>query len=202
MATVCGSLLLPCFLASTLLASEPLDRPPHFSGPQSLSVKWGQIAPSEMMPVRCDRQGLALGKARPKLLASVLVSCSGSTFSPRPTSPAPDVPAGWRRRRAGRTSWGYSCRVSSSSLPARYLPPPPLPQHTHTHNMIWGPLPAGVGLRARVFSLPKGADPVVSSLGDFRQRELGPQRGRGDDTVVPPALRGGQHGSLQHGGSR
>ena len=68
--------------------------------------------------------------------------------------------------------------------------------------MIWGPLPAGVGLRARVFSLPKGADPVVSSLGDFRQRELGPQRGRGDDTVVPPALRGGQHGSLQHGGSR
>lgn len=202
LATVCGSLLLPCFLASTLLASDPLERPPHVSGPQSLSGKWGQIAPSEMMPVSCDRQGLALGKARPKLLASVLVPCSGSTFSPRPTSPAPDVPAGGGGREAGRTSWGHSCRVSSSSLLALYPPTPISPTHTHTHNMIWGPLPAGVGLRARVFSLPKGADPVVSSLGDFRQRGLGPQRGRGDDTVVPPALRGGQHGSLQHGGSR
>lgn len=68
--------------------------------------------------------------------------------------------------------------------------------------MIWGPQPPEVGLWARVFSLLKGADPVVSSLGDFRLRGLGPQRGRGDDTVVPPALRGRQHGSLQHGGSR
>ena len=125
LATVCGSLLLPCFLASTLLASEPLERPPHFSGPQSLSVKWGQIAPSEMMPVRCDRQGLALGKARPKLLASVLVSCSGSTFSPRPTSPAPDVPAGWRRPRGRTHLLGAQLQSQLFQLPCALPPPTP-----------------------------------------------------------------------------
>ena len=134
LATVCGSLLLPCFLASTLLASEPLERPPHFSGPQSLSVKWGQIAPSEMMPVRCDRQGLALGKARPKLLASVLVSCSGSTFSPRPTSPAPDVPAGWRRPRGRTHLLGAQLQSQLFQLPCALPPPTPTsPTHIHTH---------------------------------------------------------------------
>lgn len=101
------------------------------------------------------------------------------------------MPAGGGGREAGRTSSGTA---AESALPASLCstPHPHFPlTHTHTHNMIWGPLPAGVGLPSGTGIFPsEGADPVVSSLGDFRQRGLGPQRGRGDDTAVPPALRG------------
>lgn len=107
----------------------------------------------------------------------------------------------WRQLEGGLGQLGQECpRHSVGGLSLSSLGT--LRPHFPNTHIIWGPQPPEVGLWARVFSLLKGADPVVSSLGDFRLRGLGPQRGRGDDTVVPPALRGGQHGSLQHGGSR
>lgn len=54
----------------------------------------------------------------------------------------------------------------------------PCPPHPHFPYMLdLGSLPARVGLPAGVFSLPKGADPAVSSQGDFRRRGLGPREG-------------------------
>lgn len=76
---------------------------------------------------------------------------------------------------------------------------PPVLCHTaptsQTHT-IWGLLPAGVGLWARVFSLLKEADPVVSSLGNFRQRGLGPPREGGEMTQLFPQPCGA--GSMVH----
>ena len=166
-----------------------------------MSVKWGQITPSEMMPVRCDRQGLALGKARPKLLASVLVLVFWVHLLSQTHKPC--------SRCAGRVEaaeglgappGGIAAEsVLPASLRSTPTPNPHFPS-TNTHDLGstagWGG-PSGTGIFPS-----EGGGPCGFLPGDFRQRGLGPQRGRGDDTVVPQALRGGQHGSLQHGGSR
>lgn len=92
-------------------------------------------------------------------------------------------------RGGGRHLLGAPLGASSPSLPT----PPHDPHFPHILDL--GSLPAGVGLPAGVFSLPKGADPAVSSQGDFRQRGLGPQRGR-EVTQLFPQPRGA--GSTVH----
>lgn len=98
---------------------------------------------------------------------------------------------------AGRTPRGHSCRVGSSSLLALY-PPTYFPNtHTHTQHDLgsaagWG------GPSGTIF--PSGGGPWFPPWVTSGGEGLAPREGGGDDTVVPPALQGGQHGSLQHGG--